>query len=325
MPRNRRFAIAAMLLSAIMLPLAACGPAQNTAQQATQGDRKTQSRAANPENPENPATPEAKTAQDPTTGEWTEVFSDMADLDGELDEAWLDCAPQNNPNPESFAWKRTTDHDGVWLHTDPKLTLGSTQLSCMRDELDIHASGAPSADWTMTTFGNWDQYQRKTSDSYDVVWKYSAKVRESLTVKAKLYQVTLPYSWLGEFTATVDGDGDGDEVRVVSREHPDYELCRFTLVNPNIPVNAGDIGNSLITSADVTAGSVQMWAKRWPFIAATSPQSVDSDAAEDVTELQTGDSLDYDTLIPQITAGDTSNLFRIDDYLKSHISISKRG
>lgn len=80
---KRRLAIAAMLLSAITLPLAACGPAQNAAQQATQDDRKTQSHAANPENP---ATPEAKTAQNPTTGEWTEAFSNKADLDGELDE-----------------------------------------------------------------------------------------------------------------------------------------------------------------------------------------------------------------------------------------------
>ena len=259
--------------------------------------------------------------QDPTPGEWTETHTNRSDLDGELDEAWLDCAPHSNPDAANFAWKRASNHDGVWLHTTSNGSMGNAQLSCMDDELDIRTSSKPGSAWTVESFGDYERYQRESGGSLDVVWKYTDRVREALTVKADSYQVRLPYSWQGEFTAQVNGN----DIVVNDREHPQYRLVSFTLVNPSSPVNAGDIASSLIDTVAVAAGDVQMSTSRWAYMAAMDPTSVDGDAVEDVTELQTGDSVDYDTLIAQVKSGDNSNLFKIDDYLKAHVIIEERG
>lgn len=54
-----------------------------------------------------------------------------SDLSGRLDEAWLRCSPQNNPTPGPFAWKRSLNHDGVWLHAEEGGMDGSVQQACM--------------------------------------------------------------------------------------------------------------------------------------------------------------------------------------------------
>lgn len=319
MRRTRWVGVGVTMLAAVML--SSCGGVQSNSGSDNGRPSGTQLQQSSQSKNQSSSGQAGRPARDPTPGEWPDTYSSPADLDGELDEAWLDCAPHNNPDPTSFTWKRASDHGAVWLHAETSGSLGKQQASCMDDELDIHSASAPGSSWRVESFGDYERYQRKADGSFDVVWKYADRVRDSLTVKADSYQVRLPYSWLGEFTAQVNGD----DVAILSREHPDYALCSFALVDPSMPVNGGDISSSLITQVGVGAGNVVMWAKRWAFMAAMDPTTVDADAAEDVTDLQTGDGVDHDTLLAQVSGGDYSGLFKIDDYLKARVSIEEKG
>ena len=83
------------------------------------------------EKPEEQTPTAPEPATDPTSGEWTETMNSPSDLSGQLDEAWLRCSPQNNPTPELFSWKRSVNHDGVWLHITEGGMDGSVQQACM--------------------------------------------------------------------------------------------------------------------------------------------------------------------------------------------------
>lgn len=87
--------------------------------------------------------------------------------------------------------------------------------------------------------------------------------------------------------------------------------------------NAGDIGNSLIERYQIGDMPVQLWATRRAFGAVTDPASISAEDAEDVTELQTGDTIDHESPISQIQSGDYSGLFTIDEFLKTHITVSR--
>lgn len=70
--------------------------------------------------------------------------------------------------------------------------------------------------------------------------------------------------------------------------------------------DAGDIGNSLIERYQIGDMPVQLWATRRAFGAVTDPASISAEDAEDVTELQTGDTIDHESPISQIQSGDYS-------------------
>ena len=255
------------------------------------------------------------TVADPTQGNWTETYSSPTDLDGELDKAWLKCAPQNNPDPEAFAWKRSTDHSKVWLHATKGQMDGATQRSCMANELDIPDATELTTSWTKTALGDYDRIQRQSNNSIDIVWQYSNAVTASLSAQTDSYRVTLPYSWHNEVSISVDGN----TITVTDKEHPNYSLCTFKVSSDT---NAGDIGNSLIERYQIGDTPVQLWATRWAFVAVTDPSSISAEDAEDITELQTGDTIDYESLISQVQSGDYSGLFTIDEFLKAHITVS---
>ena len=192
---------------------------------------------------------------------------------------------------------------------------GSSQRSCMADELDIADTADLSDSWTVTSLGDYDRYQKHSGNVINIVWQYSDAVKKSLTMESDSYRVTLPYSWHNKITTSVDGS----TITVTDREHPKYELCTFQVSDSS---NAGDIGTSLIQKYQAGNTPVQMWATRWAFVAASDPASISADDAEDVTDLQTGGTVEYDSISAQIRAGDTSGVFAIDDYLKAHIAVS---
>ena len=187
---------------------------------------------------------------------------------------------------------------------------GSSQRSCMADELDIADTADLSDSWTVTSLGDYDRYQKHSGNVINIVWQYSDAVKKSLTMESDSYRVTLPYSWHNKITTSVDGS----TITVTDREHPKYALCTFQVSDSS---NAGDIGTSLIQKYQAGNTPVQMWATRWAFVAASDPASISADDAEDVTDLQTGGTVEYDSISAQIRAGDTSGVFAIDDYPQS--------
>lgn len=310
--RHRRFIV--LLLVPLFALMTACGSSQSVQapEQQTKQQTNTQSQQKKP-NSDSDSTDAA--VADPTQGDWTEAYSSPTDLDGELDEAWLKCAPHNNPNLESFTWKRSTDHSKVWLHATKGQMDGATQRSCMADELDIPNATKLTGSWTKTALGDYDRIQRQSNDIIDIVWQYSDTVKASLSAQTNSYRVTLPYSWHDEVSISVDGD----TITVADKEHPNYSLCTFK-VSSN--ANAGDIGNSLIERYQIGDTPVQLWATRWAFVATTSLSSISTEDAEEITELQTGDTVDYESLISQIQSGDYSGLLTIDEFLKAHITVN---
>lgn len=310
--RHRRFI--ALLLVPLFALMTACG--SNQSAQAPEQQTKQQTNTQSQQKKPNSNSDSTDTAvADPTQGDWTEAYSSPTNLDGELDEAWLKCATHNNPDPEAFAWKRSTDHSKVWLHATRGQMDGATQRSCMADELDIPDATKLTSSWTKTALGDYDRIQRQSNNSIDIVWQYSNAVTASLSAQTDSYRVTLPYSWHNEVSISVDGN----TITVTDKEHPNYSLCTFKVSSDT---NAGDIGNSLIERYQIGDTPVQLWATRWAFGAVTDPASISAEDAEDVTELQTGDTIDYESLINQIQSGDYSGLFTIDEFLKAHITVS---
>lgn len=112
---------------------------------------------------------------------------------------------------------------------------------------------------------------------------------------------------------------DGNTITVTDKEHPNYSLCTFKVSSDT---NTGDIGNSPIERYQIGDMPVQLWATRRAFGAVTDPASISAEDAEDVTELQTGDTIDHESPISQIQSGDYSGLFTIDEFLKAHITVS---
>lgn len=308
--RHRRFAV--VLLVPLIALLASCGTPQSAP---TTEPKKQQSSQTPKSNSKTDSNQQKTVVDDPTQGDWTDAYSGPSDLDGELDEAWLDCAPHNAPDPEAFSWKRSTDHSKVWMHATEGGMDGSSQRSCIADELDIADTADLSDSWTVTSLGDYDRYQKRSGNVINIVWQYSDAVKKSLTVESDSYRVTLPYSWHNKITTSVDGS----TITVTDREHPKYALCTFQVSDSS---NAGDIGTSLIQKYQAGNTPVQMWATRWAFVAASDPASISADDAEDVTDLQTGGTIEYDSISAQIRAGDTSGVFAIDDYLKAHIAVS---
>lgn len=140
----------------LLLLATACGtptanPESAAPQTKTQTQTKTEKKPAPEPKKETPAEekPEEQTptapepATDPTSGEWTETMNSPSDLSGQLDEAWLRCSPQNNSTPELFSWKRSLNHDGVWLHITEGGMDGSVQQACM-DSLFGGAKSEPT-------------------------------------------------------------------------------------------------------------------------------------------------------------------------------------
>ncbi|CUN18028.1 hypothetical protein [Bifidobacterium bifidum] len=192
---------------------------------------------------------------------------------------------------------------------------GATQRSCMADELDIPDTTKLTDSWTKTSVGDYDRIQRQSSNTIDIVWQYSDKVTASLSAQTDSYRVTLPYSWHNEVSTSVDDS----TITVTDKDRPNYSLCTFKVSSDT---NAGDIGNSLIERYQIGDTPVQLWATRWAFVTVTAPSSISAEDAEDVTELQTGDTVDYESLISQIQSGDYSGLFTTDEFLKVHITVS---
>ena len=94
-----------------------------------------------------------------------------SDLSGQLDEAWLRCSPQNNPTPGLFSWKRSLNHDGVWLHVAEGGMDGSVQQSCM-NSLFGEAESEPTGEWTATILNGITLWQKSNGGAIDSVWRY---------------------------------------------------------------------------------------------------------------------------------------------------------
>ena len=109
-------------------------------------------------------------ATDPTVGEWTETMDSPSDLSGRLDEAWLRCSPQNNPTPGPFAWKRSLNHDGVWLHAEEGGMDGSVQQACM-DSLFGETESKPTGEWAATDTNGLTRWQRQDGGTLDIIWR----------------------------------------------------------------------------------------------------------------------------------------------------------
>lgn len=144
-----------LLLVPLLALMTACG--SNQSAQVSNQPTKQQSNTQSQQNKSDSDSADTAIA-DPTQGNWTEAYSSPNDLDGELDDAWLDCTPHNNPNPESFAWKRSTDHSKVWLHVTEGTLDGTTQRSCMADELDIADAAEFTDCWAKTKLGDHNRF-----------------------------------------------------------------------------------------------------------------------------------------------------------------------
>lgn len=175
--------IAAISAITLLLFAAACGaPTADPDTAAPQGGTQTQAEAKKKPTPgpgkETPAEekPEGRTptipepAADPTSGEWTEAMDSPSDLSGQLDEAWLRCSPQNNPTPGLFAWKRSINHDGIWLHAEEGGMDGSVQQSCM-DSLFGGTESKPTGEWAATDLNGLTRWQRQDGGTLDIIWR----------------------------------------------------------------------------------------------------------------------------------------------------------
>lgn len=167
----------------LLLLATACGtptanPESAAPQTKTQTQTKTEKKPAPEPKKETPAEekPEEQTptapepATDPTSGEWTETMNSPSDLSGQLDEAWLRCSPQNNPTPGLFSWKRSLNHDGVWLHTEEGGMDGSVQQSCM-DNLFGGTESKPTGEWVATNLNGLTRWQKQDGGTFDIIWK----------------------------------------------------------------------------------------------------------------------------------------------------------
>lgn len=97
-------------------------------------------------------------------------MNSASDLSGQLDEAWLRCSPQNNPTPGLFSWKRSLNHDGVWLHTEEGGMDGSVQQSCM-DNLFGGTESKPTGEWVATNLNGLTRWQKQDGGTFDIIWK----------------------------------------------------------------------------------------------------------------------------------------------------------
>lgn len=98
--KHRRFT--ALLFVPLLALITACGANQSAQTTEAQSQQQTNTHSQQDKSGSDSA---KTTVADPTQGNWTETYSSPTDLGGELDKAWLKCAPQNNPDPEAFAWK----------------------------------------------------------------------------------------------------------------------------------------------------------------------------------------------------------------------------
>lgn len=122
--------------------------------------------------------------QPPANGRNHELPSDLS---GQLDEAWLRCSPpfcregapppsgvgrtsKNNPTPELFSWKRSLNHDGVWLHITEGGMDGSVQQACM-DSLFGGAKSEPTGEWTEIDLNGISRWQKQDDGAAGIIWK----------------------------------------------------------------------------------------------------------------------------------------------------------
>lgn len=171
-----RRTIAAIGIVPLLLFATACGNPTNTPNTAapkTETQTETEKKPAPEPKKETPTEEPAKPmepATDPTVGEWTETMNSPSDLSGRLDEAWLRCSPQNNPTPGPFAWKRSLNHDGVWLHAEEGGMDGSVQQACM-DSLFGETESKPTGEWAATDTNRLTRWQRQDGGTLDIIWR----------------------------------------------------------------------------------------------------------------------------------------------------------
>lgn len=190
--------ITATSIIPLLLLATACGtptanPESAAPQTKTQTQTKTEKKPAPEPKKETPAeekpeeqTPTAQNRpriQPPANGRNHELPSDLS---GQLDEAWLRCSPpfcregappsgvgrtsKNNPTPELFSWKRSLNHDGVWLHITEGGMDGSVQQACM-DSLFGGAKSEPTGEWTEMDLNGISRWQKQDDGAADIIWK----------------------------------------------------------------------------------------------------------------------------------------------------------
>lgn len=253
---------------------------------------------------------------DPLSGDWESNVPTLAPLDGGLDRAWVECMPKDTA--ESASWKRSVDHTRVWLHTGAQ-SAADKVWSCMDDrlQLDKVKKTSDGTTWNGQSVNGYNIYQKNDAESADIVWQYGAEHRANLVRNdISAFSITLPYAWKDANTG-----GDSLQMAFYPYDVADRELCRFVISWSN---DDGDINDSMIEAKDIDGFNVQMWVTHWAYAAATDPSSIDQDDARRLVEMQSGGAADFDQLVAQIKAGNTSGLSVIDEYLKTHIAITER-
>lgn len=145
-------------------------------------------------------------------------------------------------------------------------------------------------------------------------------------VKAAEYEFDIPQYWVGRVNAQVNGN----EVDIYSKKYPSRKVCWVEVEKTEYLV-AGDIGTSqmgLPVPLDSTR-SVQVWANRWAYQAASDfwrnqgYASISHDEAVELTDLQSGGSVSYDAVEASMgTNGpeDPTYMSAPDDYISANVT-----
>lgn len=157
----------------------------------------------------------------------------------------------------------------------------------------------------------------------------AAAKKAARTIETAHYTVTVPESWAGQVTYSIDDNG---ALHIWSSKYPDYELCRLALGNTASP-DAGDIERGLVDNVSLGGGSyVQVWCTRWayPFACVATGHTegysdidYSYDKAKELVELQTGGTVSLDSVIASMKSGDGtegSQLVKGDAFLKENLA-----
>lgn len=265
------------------------------------------------------ASPKQKdhTLRNPVVGTWKTDKPVSAPIDTGLDRAWLECEPVNT-NSNTVSWQRSEDHTRIWLHTETAAgNIVDETRSCMDRILQLGKTADPAdapSEWEMQTAGQYRVYQKRGNGALDIVWQYGNLLMTQNVIEYPIYRVTMPDAWY-----IIYGLDSTVHAYLSGRDRTDLELCHVVMSWSEDP---GDPSEKLIETKDINGFPIQLWVKYWAYIAVTDPDSVSQEDARAMTEMQSGGTVDYDQLVAQIKQGDTSGLAAIDEYLRTHVTIT---
>ena len=158
----------------------------------------------------------------------------------------------------------------------------------------------------------------------------AAAAKAARTITTAHYTVTVPESWSGQVTYSIDGNGT---LYIWSSKYPDYDLCWISLKTSPAP-DAGDISRSLVKEVSLGGGYyADVFYTRWAYnfaCAAVDEQgyydSVDYsyDKAKELVNLQCGGAVSLDEAISAAKSDDADTLGQLalkgDDFIVQNIA-----